>query len=105
LQRQRSWLQNVGHSQTGSSVQIRRNQDLASLNQNGSVSVLLGNGDGTFQAAKISQAGAENLGIVAADFNNDGKTDIAIEYIPVNSILPARVFLPALYFWSSNGQQ
>ncbi|MFI5377668.1 MAG: Ig-like domain-containing protein [Tepidisphaerales bacterium] len=43
------------------------------------VSVNLGNGDGTFQAA-ISTSFAHNgpLGIAAADFNHDGKCDVVV---------------------------
>ena len=42
------------------------------------VNVLMGNGDGTFQAA-VSYALPENaFGIVAADFNGDGKPDLAV---------------------------
>jgi len=44
-------------------------------------SVLLGNGDGTFQTQKISTAaknGKTPIGMVTADFNNDGILDLAI---------------------------
>jgi hypothetical protein len=47
--------------------------------QNGLVSVLLGNGDGTFQAAKIYDSlGSQADSIVVADFNGDGKPDLAV---------------------------
>ena len=47
----------------------------------GSVSVLLGNGDGTFQSAINSPAGS-NPGIVAVgDFNEDGKPDLVVAAI------------------------
>jgi hypothetical protein len=42
------------------------------------VSVLLGNGDGTFQKQKVFPIGARPVGMVAADFNNDGKLDLAV---------------------------
>jgi hypothetical protein len=43
------------------------------------VAVLLGNGDGTFQnAVDYSTLGAACDGIVAADFNGDGKQDLAL---------------------------
>ncbi len=56
------------------------NQCFSSSNcTNGSVSVLLGNGDGTFQTALITSTpelpGIESLAV--ADFNGDGKLDVA----------------------------
>ncbi len=41
------------------------------------VAILLGNGDGTFQAPVIYPTNAKSSAIVTADFNNDGKPDIA----------------------------
>ena len=41
------------------------------------LAVLLGNGDGTFQPAKYSTSGDQS-DITAADFNGDGKTDLAL---------------------------
>lgn len=57
--------------------------DLAVANENNgassTVTLLLGKGDGTFTAVPTSsQAGAGAYAIVAADFNGDGKTDLAI---------------------------
>lgn len=50
--------------------------------QNGNVSVLLGNGDGTFTAGKtIPLSGGTSIGpysIVAGDFNRDGRLDLAV---------------------------
>ncbi len=46
---------------------------------NGAVSVLLGNGDGTFQAARIFNSGGLVANTVAvADVNRDGKPDILV---------------------------
>jgi hypothetical protein len=45
----------------------------------GAVTILLGNGDGTFTATSQSTpAGDTPDGIVAGDFNGDGKTDLAV---------------------------
>ena len=52
----------------------------------GTVSVLLGNGDGTFQAAaNYDSGGTSPFSVVAANFNNFGSTDLAVG----NSCLPA----------------
>ena len=61
-------------------------QDLAVLNNcaantcaNGSVSVLLGRGDGTFQSPLNSSSGGyQSLGLATADFNGDHIPDLAI---------------------------
>ncbi len=45
---------------------------------NGSVAVLLGNGDGSFQAPLTTPAGAVTYGLVTADFDGDGKPDLAV---------------------------
>lgn len=42
------------------------------------VSILLGNGDGTFKAAVNSPAGASPQQMAAGDFNGDGKLDLVI---------------------------
>src|SRR5205807_2404331 len=43
-----------------------------------SVSVLLGNGNGTFQAAQSFPAGFGPAGMAVGDFNRDGKPDLAV---------------------------
>ncbi len=45
---------------------------------NGTVSVLLGKGDGTFQAAASYMAGPSPNSVASADFNNDGIPDLII---------------------------
>ena len=48
-------------------------------NENGMVSVLLGKGDGTFQAAAAYSSGGSNAtSIVVADLNADGKPDLLV---------------------------
>ena len=42
------------------------------------VSVLLGNGDGTFQDARTVRADGNPSFVAVGDFNNDGKADIAV---------------------------
>ena len=53
--------------------------DLAVANYNdGTISVLLGNGDGTFQTQAIYAAGTNPISVATADFNGDGKPDLAV---------------------------
>src|SRR4029077_2273341 len=53
--------------------------DIAVANSvDGSVSILLGNGDGTFKAATVFAAGIAPGSIAIGDFNNDGKLDLAV---------------------------
>ncbi len=57
-----------------------KNLDVVVANSTaGTVSVLLGNGDGTFQSpAPYSTGGSNPSSVVVADFNNDGYPDIAV---------------------------
>ncbi len=71
---------------------LDRHADLAVTNEyggtsnGGTVSVLLGNGDGTFQAAaNYDSDGTNPFSVVAADFNTFGGTGLAV----ANSCLPA----------------
>src|SRR5262245_528710 len=51
--------------------------DVAAANgDKNTVSVLLGNGDGTLQAAVTYATGADPYGVRSADFNGDGKLDL-----------------------------
>ncbi len=49
------------------------------------VSILLGNGDGTFQPVKAYATGANPSSVVMADFNGDGKLDLALTSTPLGS--------------------
>ena len=44
------------------------------------VSVLLGNGDGSFQAARTVLATGNPASVVVGDFNGDGKPDIVVAF-------------------------
>jgi hypothetical protein len=60
-----------------------RRQDIAVVNVGtASIEVLLGNGDGTFEAPIIYSTGnnSEPLSVIAGDFNNDGYQDLAFSY-------------------------
>jgi hypothetical protein len=52
--------------------------DIATAGFGSGVSVLLNNGDGTFQSAVNYMPGAYLTGIVAADMNGDGKVDLVV---------------------------
>ena len=53
--------------------------DLAVANvKDNSVSVLLGNGDGTFRPASRFATGVGPSGLAIGDFNGDGKPDLAV---------------------------
>ena len=52
--------------------------DLAVVSGSNDVSILLGNGDGTFQPGGTYSVGATADAIVAGDFNGDGKLDLAV---------------------------
>src|SRR5207245_10733102 len=55
--------------------------DLAVAQFSGSqpgISILLGNGDGTFQPGVYYAAGGGAKALVVADFNSDGKPDLAV---------------------------
>ena len=53
--------------------------DLAGANwPAGTISILLGNGDGTFRSGATFSSGPNPQRLVAADFNGDGKQDLAV---------------------------
>jgi len=52
----------------------------------GAVSILLGNGDGTFQSAVNSAAGKNPAAIAVADLNSDSHLDVAVANIGRDTI-------------------
>jgi hypothetical protein len=54
------------------------NLDLAVANDSGSVSVMLGNGNGTFQTQVEYAAGSVPQTPIVGDYNRDGKLDLAV---------------------------
>src|SRR6266568_5003454 len=76
--------------------------DLAVTNYgDNSVSVLLGNGDGTFQAARTFPVGIHPGLVAVGDFNGDGKPDLAVSSVGDNTVSVFLgngdgTFLPAL---------
>jgi FG-GAP-like repeat len=52
----------------------------------GSVSVLLGNGDGTLQAPRTFAVGSGAQSVAIGEFNNDGRLDFAVNNFASNSV-------------------
>src|SRR5438132_12324471 len=66
------------------------NADVATSNKdNNTVSVLLGNGDGTFKTVTTYATGTTPLGITVADLNADGKVDVAVACLRARTPAPA----------------
>lgn len=64
---------------TGNFIASNANADLAVTNSSdNTVSVLLGNGDGTFGAQTVYGTGAGPAGVTVADFNADSAPDLAV---------------------------
>jgi hypothetical protein len=59
----------------------------------GAAAVLLGNGDGTFQAARSFPAGYSPQSLAVGDFNGDGKPDLAVANMGAFGINSVSVFL------------
>jgi hypothetical protein len=77
--------------------------DLAVANFGGTISVLLGNGDGTFRpqiSAILSGPGAQARDLAIADFNGDGKLDVAATQFSGSSIF---VLPPGVHVLLGNG--
>jgi hypothetical protein len=74
----------------------------------GGVSVLLGNGDGTFKPALKIAAGGSPTMVVVGDFNNDGRQDIAVSNSPSPDLLVPVLGGPpvnsvSIYFGNGDG--
>src|SRR5271167_564239 len=54
------------------------NQGNAAIGDDGGVSILLGNGDGTFRPAENIEACKNPAVIAVADFNHDGRLDLVV---------------------------
>lgn len=54
------------------------NPDIAYAGDGSDISVFLGNGDGTFRGGTSFPAGSSSQALVAAEFNGDGRTDLAV---------------------------
>lgn len=64
---------------TGTFISGNSNADLAVTNSgDNTVSVLVGNGDGTFGTQTVYSTGKDPVGVAVGDFNGDGQPDLAV---------------------------
>ena len=74
-------------SLTAADLRGAGNDDLILANQDGTVSVLLGDGNGGFHTQTASSIASGPLSaVISGDFNGDGKTDIAVSEPNSNAI-------------------
>jgi hypothetical protein len=70
---------NIGGGGNGIAVaDVNSDGKLDIIEANGGVTVLLGNGDGTFQSPRQFTAGPSSSSVAVADLNGDGKLDVAV---------------------------
>jgi hypothetical protein len=73
-------------------LDIAVTSDIVTTDQ-GRVTMLLGNGDGTFHVSQVVRIGTDANGLVAADFNGDGILDLATTTFLPDGSRDARVLL------------
>ena len=76
----------IGYRMAAGDLNNNGKLDLVLATGDDSVSVLLGNGDGTFQSAVKYKVATNSYGVAIADFNGDGKPDIAVADSSSNEI-------------------
>ena len=77
------------------------NPDLVTVNQySNDVSVLLGNGDGTFQTPTTYPVGLDPVAVAVGDFNGDNRSDLAVAFGNPAAGMPGGV---ALLFGNGDG--
>jgi uncharacterized protein (TIGR03437 family) len=101
-------VQHVAGNGPGSIVLADLNGDskldlvVGNVDPGGDLAVLLGNGDGTFQAAvhyPMEPSGVPGFGLAVGDLNGDGYADVAV----VEAFFPANTNSVAVFLGSSDG--